>query len=114
MQNQRVNSNVKTGINVKVVERAGDKIQDLLHKSNPWEDQDCERKSCPTCESSSKSDKCEFKDCSKRSVVYETWCQTCVNKEEKEMMRKYDIFDEELGIEGLFLNRNNKKKNEKK
>ena len=28
-------------------------------------------------------------------------------------MRKYDIFDEELGTEGLFLNRNNKKKNEK-
>ena len=29
---------VWTGIGIKVVKRAGDKLQDLLHKSNPWND----------------------------------------------------------------------------
>ena len=37
-----------TGIGLKIVERAGNKIQDLLHKSNPWDNQSCERKGCPT------------------------------------------------------------------
>ena len=87
------------------MERAGDKIQDLLHKSNPWEDQDCLRKSCPTCSTSLKSDKCEFKSCSKRSVVYETWCQTCVIKEEKELRRKYDVFEERLDLDKLYADK---------
>ena len=77
-----------TGINLKVVERAGDKIQDLLHKSNPWEDKDCERKSCHPCLSSSKSDESEFKSYTKRSIIYETWCRTCLSKDEKKLRRK--------------------------
>ena len=32
-----------TGINFKIVERVGEKLEDLLHKSNPWEDSDCNR-----------------------------------------------------------------------
>ena len=44
-----------TGIGLKIVERAGDKL-DILHKSNPWSDEDCERNSCPTCRTSCESD----------------------------------------------------------
>ena len=91
-----------TGINLKVVERAGDKIQDLLHRSNPWEDEICGRKSCHPCLSSMKSDERVVKNCTKRSVIYETWCQTCLRKEEKKLQRKYDIFEEPLGIENLY------------
>ena len=88
-----------TWIGIKVVERAGDKIQDLLHKSDPWEDEDCNRKSCPTCQTSTESDENPFKSCTKRSIVYQTWCKTCEKKENREK----DVFEEsELGIENLF------------
>ena len=39
-----------TLMNIKVVERSGDKLQDLLCKSNPWDNQDCERENCFSCE----------------------------------------------------------------
>ena len=68
-----------TGINLKVVERAGDRIEDILHKSNPWENIDCKRDLCLTCKTSveSRSEKIPIKNCKKRSVVYETWCKLC-------------------------------------
>ena len=91
-----------TGINLKVEERAGDKIQDLLHKNNPWEDQDCERKSCHLCISSTKSDESVLKSCTKRSIIYETWCETCLSSEKKKLRKSYDIFSESLGIDKLY------------
>ena len=69
-----------TGINIKVVERAGDKLQDLLHKSNPWDILDCERVKCFICSSVCSDDKIAPKDCHKRSAVYETWCDICKNR----------------------------------
>ena len=69
-----------TGLNIEVVERAGTKLQDLLQRSDPWANSDCHRKDCFTCGSSHKSEKCEFKNCHTRSIVYETWCQTCLGK----------------------------------
>ena len=62
-----------TGINIKVVERAGDKLQDLLHRSNPWDNIDCKREDCFLCNSACSDDKFIPKDCHKRSAVYETW-----------------------------------------
>ena len=41
-----------TGLSLKVVERAGDKLEDILHNSNPWEDTDCCREMCLTCNTS--------------------------------------------------------------
>ena len=69
-----------TGLNFKVVERVGEKLEDLLHKSNPWEKTDCKRADCFTCNSSAKSSEPNYSNCSKRSVVYQTWCQTCLEK----------------------------------
>ena len=91
-----------TGINLKIVERGGDKVQDLLHKSNPWCEQDCERKSCHTCETSVNSEKSEFKDCTKRSIIYKTWCHTCLVKEQKALRRNYDVFEDESDLVNLF------------
>ena len=65
-----------TGINLKVIERAGQKVQDILHKSNPWDSNDCEREDCFPCTSAAKNEKIVHRDCHKRSVVYETCCQT--------------------------------------
>ena len=68
-----------TGLNLKVVERGGQKLQDLLCKSNPWDNTDCGRKDCFTCISTTKSAKPKFSNCYQKSVVYETWCQTCLD-----------------------------------
>ena len=35
-----------TGRRMKIVERAGEKIEDILHQSNPWSGADCRRKGC--------------------------------------------------------------------
>ena len=66
-----------TGIGLKVVERAGERLEEVLHKSNPWENSDCERETCKPCDSSANSEKQNFKNCKKRSVVYKTYCNTC-------------------------------------
>ena len=36
----------QTGIRVKIVERTGIKMIDLLHKADPWIGKDCERQGC--------------------------------------------------------------------
>ena len=79
-----------TGINVKIVERVGDKIQDILCKSNPWENMDCKRENCFTCEATMKGEKKKFKSCYQRSVVYETWCNSCKEKNERENTKESD------------------------
>ena len=33
-----------TGYRLKIVERSGTKLEELLHKANPWQGVDCERK----------------------------------------------------------------------
>ena len=72
-------------LRLKVVERTGDKLTDLLHKSNICEDNYCDRKDCLICMSTSEEEKKGM--CKKRNVIYETYCITCMKKEkyEKEM-----------------------------
>ena len=93
-----------SNISVKVVERAGERIQDILHKSDPWEDRDCEREDCVACKTASENDKVKLKNCTKRSVIYMTWCQSC---------RENKLQSSEAGgvIEKI-ENRENKRKNE--
>ena len=71
-----------TGYRMKIEERGGRRLCDLLHKSNPWEGKDCERQKCLPCETKQRTEKNGNQSCSKRSAVYETWCVNC---EEKEM-----------------------------
>ena len=78
-------------INLKVVERAGKKIIETLHKSNPWENAMCERKNCIPCESSKKEMEEKFKNCKKRSIMYQTWCHTCREKLKVELTKKYEL-----------------------
>ena len=63
-----------SSLRVKVIERTGEKIVDSLHKSNPWENVDCEREHCLFCggEESKMRGKCK-----QRGVVYETRCMLC-------------------------------------
>ena len=78
-------------INLKVVERAGKKIIDTLHKSNPWEDGICERDNCLPCQSSIKGKDEAIRNCKKRSVTYQTWCHTCREKLKVELLKKYEL-----------------------
>ena len=71
------------GYKMKIVERAGDSLEGLLHKSNPWSGADCAREKCLLCETKTSNPKIENQSCTRRNVVYETWCETC-RKEEAE------------------------------
>ena len=64
-------------IRVKLVERTGEKITEILHKSNPWEAVNCGRDDCAFCKSSNEK---LIGKCKKRNVVYETECLICLGE----------------------------------
>ena len=77
-----------TGISLKVVERAGEKLEEALHKSDPWENRDCNRPTCKPCKSAYKDEKMRFGNCKRRSVIYRVWCATCKRKLEENDIAK--------------------------
>ena len=83
---------VLTGYRLKVVERPGSKLEDILTKSNPWQGQDCGRQDCLLCQTKEKTGENKGQDCCKRSLVYEIWCMECKEKEEKKLV---EIFQDE-------------------
>ena len=113
---RKVIENLKpwTRMNIKVVERAGDKLMDLLCKSNPWDGEDCERPNCFTCETALKygeKEKIDLKNCRQRSIIYQTWCQTCKEKDsDKNVIEGADIDNGEKAGP----NKKRKKEKEKK
>ena len=46
-----------TKIGITVVERSGERLEDILHKSDTWEKKDCGRTDFKSCDSSSKNEK---------------------------------------------------------
>ena len=71
-------------VKIKLVERAGTKLVDLLHKSNPWSKQDCDRKECNPCKLA--GELVPKGQCYNRNIVYETFCELCgeLNEEKKD------------------------------
>ena len=63
-----------TGYMIKVVERAGDKLEELLVRTDPWQGEQCGRSRCLLCETKVKTGKHLRQCCHKRSVVYAIWC----------------------------------------
>ena len=82
----------QTGVKIKIVEKVGTKLVDLLHQSDPWQGADCERNNCLVCRTKVETEKGEKQDCTVRNIVYETWCLSC-EKAEKERLEK--IMEEE-------------------
>ena len=68
-------------LRVKVVERAGEKVVDALHKSNPWDDESCLIEDCLFCYG---NDEKMIGKCKQRGVVYETLCMLCERKRKGE------------------------------
>ena len=83
-----------TGFRLKIVERAGLKMEDVLHSSNPWRGEDCGRPGCLLCKTKQITGKQKTQCCRKRSLVYEVWCIECSERMEKEI-EKMDLSEEE-------------------
>ena len=83
----------QTGVKLKIVERTGVKIIDLLHKSDPWIGQDCGRQGCLLCRTKIATGKYLTQDCHKRCVIYQTWCLTC-ERRDKEKIEEGEDTDE--------------------
>ena len=61
------------GFRIKVVERAGTCLKNILPNTNPWAGEHCSRAECVTCNQESE----ERPDCFKRNLVYENICTLC-------------------------------------
>ena len=77
-----------TGNRVKIVEKSGTKIEDILTKTDPWKGLDCGRTNCFLCATKHLTGKGLNKDCTKRNILYEIKCLTC---EEAELDRIKEI-----------------------
>ena len=64
-----------TGWKIKIVEKSGRTLKQILVKSNPWATGMCDRLDCYPC-SAGDADK----DCHKRNILYESSCIPCNNK----------------------------------
>ena len=85
----------QTGFKIKIVERSGTRIVDILHKANPWQGADCQRPRCLICSTKQKTEKDLGQDCSLRNIVYETWCLTCEKRNIEKIMKEEEDFDYE-------------------
>ena len=74
-----------TGYRIKIVERAGSKLKDLIHSSNPRSGKLCERLDCLLCKSKIKLGKSLKQCCRKRNLVYEIWCWDCKERMEDDI-----------------------------
>ena len=74
-----------TGARIKIVEKVGTKLVDMLHQADPWQGMDCQREKCLICSTKLKTERDRRKDCTKRNVVYETWCLNCERTEEEKI-----------------------------
>ena len=70
-----------TGENVKIVERAGSKLENILTSKDPWKGMDCGRKNCFLCTTKTITGKNLNVDCTKRNLLYEIKCLTCEKRE---------------------------------
>ena len=74
----------------KVVEKTGVKLEEILHKSDAWNDRDCGRADCLLCSSTGEDERKGL--CRRRNVVYETYCITCYEKE-KGRKKEKEIYE---------------------
>ena len=65
-----------TGEKIRMVERGGTKIKDMLHKSNPWANGLCGRPNCLVCMNGDGK-----QNCSEKNIVYEIICIKCGEKQ---------------------------------
>ena len=79
----------QTGVRIKIVEKTGIKLVDILHKSDPWKGMNCRRENCLLCKTKKLTEKNTNQDCTQRCITYETWCLTCEAREREKISEEY-------------------------
>ena len=65
---------------VKIVEKPGSKLKDILVKKDPWSGRGCGRSRCKMCEQEGESKE----ECKLRGVIYYNDCMDCKGRRERE------------------------------
>ena len=77
---------------MKIVEKSGTRIEDILTGTDPWKGADCGRSNCFLCNTKTLTGENLKKDCTKRNILYEIKCLTC---EEEEKQKIVDTIEDE-------------------
>jgi type III secretory pathway component EscV len=77
-----------SGMRMKVVEKAGIQLKRILVKTNPWAGTDCQREDCLVCLTRQETGEGRGKTCSKRNILYETWFETCQDRDKQKAMEE--------------------------
>ena len=85
-----------TGEKVKIVEKAGMKLENILTKNNPWKGSDCGRPNCLLCMTKTLTEKDRKKDCTKRNILYEIRCLTCEDRIKQQIVESEDDDEEKM------------------
>ena len=72
-----------SGMRIKIVEKSGVQLKNILVKTNPWAGADCGREDCLPCQTKKETGQGADKPCHRRSCIYETWCETCLERDQK-------------------------------
>ena len=59
----------QTGYRLKIVEKGGTKLVDILHKANPLAGEDCKRRDCLLCSTKIEEGRTNSQDCRRRNCV---------------------------------------------
>ena len=78
-----------SGWHYKVVERSGDSLVNILHKADSWAGQDSLSTKCMLCRTKIKTGKHLTQDCTKRNIIYETWCIDCYDEDKRKIEEEY-------------------------
>ena len=77
-----------TGDAIKIVEKSGRKLEDILAGKDPWKGRDCGRQNCFLCSTKMLTGKQLNKDCTKRNILYEIRCLSCEEKERNRIIEE--------------------------
>ena len=58
-----------SGYRMKIVEKGGTKLVDVLHKATPWAGEQCGRNRCLLCTTKAEAGNTNSQDCRRRNVV---------------------------------------------
>ena len=76
------------GTRMKIKEKSEIKLQSILTKTNPRAGYDCMRPDCVMCQTNMEADEGNGQNSHTRSLVYETWCGTCQERDAKKAVEE--------------------------
>ena len=77
-----------TGSRLKIEDKSGNKLEELLTSANPWKGADCKRPACLLGETKKYKGRLLKQECDRRNIKYETYCITCLERDTEEIMKE--------------------------